>query len=218
LSAKIRIALADDHRIFRDSLRPLLDKQPDMEVVGEAEDGLRAVEVCKKLTPDLLILDISMPGLNGIEAARRIAAESPATKVIILSMHSDRRFVLEALKSGAQGYLLKESSFRELVEAVHCVMEGHIYLSVQLSSSLIKEFLQLSQHSEPSAFSILSDREREVLQLLAEGHNSKEIAYKLNISAKTIETHRKNIMEKLNIFNIAELTKYAVREGLTTLE
>lgn len=218
MTPKIRIVLADDHKIFRDGLRPLLERQPDMEVVGESEDGLQTLEICADKKPDLLILDIAMPKLNGIEVSKKLYASAPSIKIVILSMHSDRRFVLESLKSGVMGYLLKESSFRELVEAVHCVMKEHIYLSSQLSSSLIKEFLQLSQHSEPSAFSVLSDREREVLQLLAEGHNSKEIAYRLNISAKTIETHRKNIMEKLNIFNIAELTKYAIREGLTTLE
>jgi len=215
---KIKILLADDHKIFRDGLKPLLERQPDIEVVGEADDGLRTIEICRELKPDVIILDITMPGLNGIEVTKRITSDFPHTKIIILSMHSDRRFVLAALKSGASGYLLKESSFQELIDGIRCVMKGHIYLSSQLSSKIIKEFLRLAEQDGSTAFTVLSVREREVLQLLAEGQSNKEIAAKLNISVKTIETHRKNIMEKLNLFNIAELTKYAIREGLTPLE
>lgn len=211
------VILADDHRIFRDGLRPLLDRQPDFEVVAEAEDGLETLEMVWEHKPDILVLDISMPKLNGIEVTRRVVSEFPQCKIVILSMHADRRFVLETLKAGASGYLLKESSFKELLSALRAAVNGQIHLSEQISGTVIKEYLSIAKQSAGSAFSLLSAREREVLQMLAEGKSNKEIASQLNISVKTIETHRKNIMEKLNIHTVAELTKYAIREGITPL-
>ena len=217
---EIRILLADDHKLFRDGLRTLLEKQPGARVVGEAGDGLKCVDLCRELKPDIILMDISMPQLNGIEATRRILHENPRTRVVMLSMHSDRRFVIETLKTGAKGYLLKDSAFEELVSVLGAVMEGRIYLSREITDIVVKDYVELARSTdgESTAFSVLSAREREVLQLLAEGKTTKEIAGKLHVSAKTIETHRKQIMQKLNMHSIAELTKYAIREGLTQLD
>lgn len=212
------ILLADDHRIFRDGLRPLLARQDGLEVVAEAEDGLRALELCVQHRPDVAILDISMPGLNGIEVARRLRDEAPEVKPIMLSMHSDRRFVLEALRSGARGYLLKDTGIRELIAAIGEVCAGRIHLGAAVSEQVIRDYVSLADVDEGSVFSVLSAREREVLQMLAEGLATKEIADRLNLSAKTIESHRKAVMDKLEIRSIAELTKYAIREGLTALD
>lgn len=214
----IRVLLADDHRIFRDGLRPLIAAHDDLEVVGEADDGLTAIELCRELAPDVAVLDISMPGLNGIEVTRRAVADRPELKVIILSMHSDRRFVLEALRAGARGYVLKDAGFRELLAGVLAVADGHLHLSGEVSEQVVRDYVKLADADQGSAFSILSAREREVLQLLAEGLSTKEIAGRLNLSAKTVESHRKAVMDKLEIRSIAELTKYAIREGLTRLD
>lgn len=217
---EIRILLADDHKLFRDGLRTLLEKQAGVSVVGEAGDGLQCVQSCRDLKPDVILMDISMPQLNGIEATRRILQEMPKTRVIMLSMHSDRRFVIETLKTGAMGYLLKDSAFEELVSVLGAVMDGRIYLSREITDIVVKDYVELAQSSDgdSTVFSVLSAREREVLQLLAEGRTTKEIADKLHVSGKTIETHRKQIMQKLDLHSIAELTKYAIREGLTQLE
>lgn len=217
-SKKIEIVLADDHKLFRDGLRTLIEKDAHMTVVGEADDGLKAIDMAHELKPDIIIMDISMPELNGVEATRRILGENHDIKILILSMHSDRRFVLETLKSGASGYLLKDSSFTELTEAIRSVASGKVYLSTQISKNIISDYVRIAKQSESSAFTLLSAREREVLQLLAEGKSNREVAEPLNISMKTVESHRKNIMEKLNIHTIAELTKYAIREGITPLE
>lgn len=212
------IVLADDHRIFRDGLRPLLTAQADLEVVAEAEDGLQALDLCLSHRPEVAVLDVSMPGLNGIEVARRLQQQAPEVKPLILSMHSDRRFVLEALRAGARGYILKESGIRDLILAVREVQAGRIHLSAAVSEQVIRDYIGLADSDESSVFSVLSGREREVLQMLAEGHATKEIAARLNLSVKTVESHRKAVMDKLEIRSIAELTRYAIREGLTPLD
>jgi two-component system response regulator NreC len=214
----IRILLADDHKIIREGLRALLEKEPDMEVVGEAQDGMTTIKLAKKLLPNIVIMDIGMPDMNGIDATRQIFSETQGIKVIALSMHSDRRFVLQMLKAGASGYLLKDSAFEELASAIKTVMAGQPYLSPKITDVVIKEYIVSLPKSEETVFTKITAREREVLQLIAEGKSTKQIAVFLNVSVKTIETHRQQIMEKLGIHSIAELTKYAIREGLTSLE
>ena len=215
----IKILLADDHKIIRQGLRSLIDEEPDLELLGEAENGRQAVELADELLPDIVIMDVTMPDLNGMEATRHILAEHQNIKVIALSMHSDALFVTEMLKSGASGYLLKDSAFEELVQAIHAVALGKTYLSPAISDVVVDGYLnRLATQSEPSATDVLTNREREVLQLLAEGKSTKEIARELHISAKTVETHRRQIMNKLEIFTVAELTKYAIRKGITSLE
>ncbi len=214
----IHILLADDHKIVRDGLRALIEKQTGMEVVAEAETGLDAVRITRKLQPNVVIMDIGMPEMNGVEATREIKGSMSEVKIIALSMHSDRRFVLQMLKAGASGYLLKDSAFEELAVAIRTVSGGKPYLSPRVTDVVINEYLQNLPSGEASAFTVLSPREREVLQLMAEGKSTKEIAGSLNLSVKTIESHRQQIMEKLEIHSVAELTKYAIREGLTSLD
>lgn len=213
----IRIIISDDHKIVRDGLKTLLQKQSEFEVVAELENGRSTVYMATKLLPDVIVMDIAMPDLNGIEATRQIVSSHKDIRIVALSMHSDKRFVSEMLKAGASAYLLKDCAFEELVTAIHTVMDDKIYLSPGIAGVVIDNYIRQTTPAESSAFSRLSDREREVLQLLAEGKTTKEIAAHLFVSIKTVETHRSNIMEKLNIHNIAELTKYAVREGLTSL-
>jgi DNA-binding NarL/FixJ family response regulator len=213
----VRILIADDHKILREGLRSLLEKQSTFTVVAEAEDGLTALEGVKKHAPDIAILDIGMPGLNGIEATRKIRSEMAKTRVIALSMHVDRRFVMGVLEAGANGYLLKDSAFTELVTAVTAVAKGKMYLSPSIAETVVKSTLEKSGRGEQGSIVLLSGREREVLQMIAEGKSTKEIAFKLFVSTKTVETHRKQIMDKLHIHTIAGLTKYAIREGLTSL-
>lgn len=215
---KVRILLADDHEIVRDGLRSLIEKYPGMEVVAEAADGRTAVRLAKELSPDLIIMDISMPDLNGIEATHQIVAHSPRGKILILSMHSDARFVKQLFAAGAAGYLLKDCATEELMNAIRTVAANQIYLSPRITRFVLAEYLGKQPIAEVSVFSVLTAREREVLQMMAEGKTTKEIAYSLNISVKTVEAHRQKIMEKSNIHSIAELTKYAIREGLTSLE
>jgi len=215
----IKILVADDHKIMREGLRALLDKQSDMQVVAEAEDGLTTVRMTRELAPDVVIMDIAMPDLNGIGATKKIKAESPDVKVIALSMHSDRRFIAEMFRSGASGYLLKDHSFEELSNAIRVVVSNRIYLSPSIAGIVIEDYVRQLQKDDVSPVTdVLTDREVEVLQQIAEGHPTKEIALRLHVSVKTIETHRRQIMEKLNLFSVAELTKYAIREGLTSLE
>lgn len=214
-----RVLLADDHRIIREGLRSLLQRQSDMEVVEEAQDGITAVRLTEKLHPDVVIMDIGMPDLNGIEASRQIVTRVKGVKVIALSMHSDKRFVLEMLKAGASGYLLKDCAFEELIDAIRTVCAGQIYLSHRVTGVVVEEYLHNRPvASDTSAYNLLSAREREVLQLLAEGNTTKSIAASLHVSTKTVETHRQQIMEKLNLHSVAELTKYAIKEGLTSLD
>lgn len=214
----IRILLADDHKIVRDGLRTLIERQSEMEVVGDAENGRKAVQLTLKLVPDVVVMDVTMADLNGIEATRQIHKEQPCVKIIALSMHSDRRFVAGMLKAGASGYLLKDCAFEELARAIHSVVSNQTYLSPAITDIVVKDYIQESSMKPTSPFSVLTAREREVLQLLAEGASTKEIAKSLYVSVKTVETHRMQIMHKLRIHSIAELTKYAVREGLTSLE
>jgi len=213
----VTVLLADDHRIFRDGLRPLLSAQDDFQVVGEAEDGLQALELARELAPDIALLDVSMPGLNGLEVTRRLAQDSPGTRAVILSMHSDRRFVLEALRAGARGYLLKDTGFPELLTGLRAVAGGHVHLGASVSEQVVRDWVGLAAADGDSVFGLLSAREREVLQLLAEGLATKEIADRLNLSPKTVESHRRSVMDKLDIHSVAELTRYAIREGLTPL-
>jgi two-component system response regulator NreC len=214
----IRILLADDHKIVREGLRALLAKQIGIEVIAEAEDGRTTVQMARELLPDVVIMDIAMPDMNGIEATRRITTETLGIKVISLSMHSDRRFVVEMLKAGASGFLLKDCALEELAHAIHAVAANRIYLSPGIADVVIKDYVHLLSKEDLSVFSILTAREREVLQLLTEGKTTKEIAFSLQISVKTVETYRQQIMDKLSIHNVAELTKYAIREGLTSIE
>ena len=216
---RIRILLADDHRIVHDSLKTLLDQQADMEVVAVVENGRKAVKQTQDLKPDVALIDITMSDLNGIEATHQMTSQCPETKVIILSMHTDKRYVTGALSAGASGYLPKSCSFDELVRAIRIVAANKKYLSPEISDVLIEESLSPSPTSDSLISSILTMREREVLQLLVEGKTVKQIADDhLYLSIKTVHTHRQNIMEKLNIYSIAELTKFAIREGLITLE
>jgi DNA-binding NarL/FixJ family response regulator len=215
---EIRLILADDHKLFRLGLKQLLDKQKLIKVVGEAADGLEAATLARDLKPDIVLMDISMPQLNGIEATRRIVDADADIQVIILSMHADRRYIQESLRAGAKGYLLKDSAPEEVVRAIAKVVRGQFYLSAKINEQVISDFIRLTESEKPTPFGLLSAREREVLQLLAEGNSTRDIGDKLNISAKTVETHRQHIMDKLSMHTVAELTKYAIREGLTTLE
>jgi DNA-binding NarL/FixJ family response regulator len=212
-----RILIADDHAILRQGVQALLEHEDDMEVVGEAADGRTAVRLCEQLHPDIVLMDISMPDLNGIEATRQIVAAHPTTRVVVLSMHQDKRFVAQVLQAKAVGYLLKDCVSDELVRAMRVVASGQTYLSPAIAGTVVEDYLQGGSDDAPSA-APLTPREREVLQLIAEGSSTKQTALELGISAKTIETHRQRIMKKLDIFSIAELTKYAIREGLTTPE
>jgi len=213
-----KILLADDHKITREGLRSLIEKQSDMEVVAEAEDGHTAVRLVRKVSPDVAIMDVSMPDLNGIEATQKIVAECPNVKVIALSMHSDTLFVTEMLKSGASGYLLKDCAFEELTRAIRTVVAGKTYLSPAISDVVVDGYLHRLSEDDSASSDVLTHREREVLQMLAEGNSTKQVALKLHISIKTVETHRRQMMHKLDIYSVAELTKYAIRKGLTSLE
>jgi DNA-binding NarL/FixJ family response regulator len=215
----IRILLADDHRILREGLRSLLAQQTDITVVGEASDGDTAVTLARELRPDIVIMDVVMPGLGGVEATRRIRAELRDTKVIGLSMHADRRFVSEMLRAGALGYLVKDSAFEELNLAVRTVMQDRPYLSAAITGSLVEDFVRqaCTQERQMTPLHMLTTREQEVLRLLADGKRVKEIAHILSISVKTVESHRQNIMDKLEIHSTIELTRYALREGLSSI-
>jgi len=214
----IRVLLGDDHRIVREGLRILLEKEPDIEVIGEAEDGHSTVELARKLKPQIVVMDITMPDLNGIEATYEITKEVPGVKVLALSMHVDKRFVEKMLRAGATGYLPKDCAYEELVRAVHTVASNETYLSPTIADMVRRDYLRQGPKADTSVFSILTLRERKVLQLMAEGKTTKAIASHLEVSVKTIETHRQHVMQKLNLHSLAELTKYAIREGLTSLE
>jgi DNA-binding NarL/FixJ family response regulator len=214
----IRILLADDHKIVRDGLRSLLQAEADLEVVGEAANGREAVRLAQELSPDVVVMDVGMPDLNGIEATRYIAGGASGAKVIALSMHSDRRFVEGMLAAGATGYLLKDSAFEELARAIRTVAAGRTYLCPLVAGVVVQTLVRASHAVQPARSPVLTPREREVLQLLAEGKSTKQIAGTLGVSVKTVETHRSRIMDKLDVHSVPELTKYAIREGLTSLE
>lgn len=214
----IRILLADDHQITRSGLRALLEQQPNMTVAGEADNGRLAVRMAAELKPDVIVMDINMPELNGIEASRQIKAELPDIKIIALSMHSDKRYVAGMLKAGVSGYLLKNCAFDELVAAINSVVRHQSYLSPAIADTVMKDYASILEGADQSTTSLLSSREREVLQLIAEGMSTRDISERIHVSIKTVETHRQQIMRKLNAKSVAELTKIAVREGLTSLE
>ena len=215
---KLKILLVDDHTIMREGLRALIEKDPAAQVVGEACDGAKAIELADELLPDLVVMDLTMPIMNGIDATREITRKHPKIRVLALSMESDRYFVVEALKAGASGYLLKDSAFAEISEALNTVARGETFLPQKIATLLVKEFLQCIPDEISPTFESLSPREREILQMVADGKNAKEISFQLGTSSKTVENQRNAIMNKLNLFSIAELTKYAVRHGLTPLK
>ena len=214
----IRVLLAEDHSIVRAGLRSLLEKEPDIEVVAEAKDGRTTVRLSRELSPDVVIMDISMEDLNGVEATRQIRADSPQVAVLGLSMHSDEQFVVGMLSAGALGYLIKDCAVEELTQAIRTVVSQKTYLSPAISGILVKAYVSRLSTGDSSPSSILTTKEREVLQLLAEGKTSKQIASGLNLSVRTIENHRQQVMKKLDMHTIAELTKYAIRKGITSLE
>lgn len=214
----IRILLADDHRIIREGLASLLERQQNMEVIRQASDGLQAVELSRDLDPDVVVMDLTMPGMNGIEATRLITNEVPGVKVLCLSVHSDTQFISAVLDAGASGYLLKECAFEELVTAIHTVIGNQMYLSPGIAGTVVDDYKARRPELGASAFSKLTEREREIVQLLAEGQSTKEIADRLCLSVKTVGTHREHLMTKLQIHSLAQLTKYAIREGLTSVE
>ena len=214
----MRILIADDHGIVRQGLKSLIEHQSDMEVIAEAEDGRVAVELAKELRPDVVVMDISMPSLNGMEATRLILQDNEDTKVIALSMHSDKHIVMEALEAGASAYVLKSYLFDELIRALETVARDRCYLSPRITNVVIDDYVRKTKRIESGAKPKLTSRERQVVQLVAEGKTIKEIARILHISSKTADANRRQIMSKLNMSSIAELTKYAVREGLTSLE
>jgi DNA-binding NarL/FixJ family response regulator len=214
----VEIVIADDHKLMREGLSSLLGQQEDIVVVGQAVNGREAVQLTERFEPDVVVMDVSMPDLNGIDATRHIIARKPRTKVIALSMHSDRQFVAEMFRAGASGYLLKDSAFEELASAIRTVARNQTYIAPKISGFSLDDNTPSNSGSEPLLFPRLSDREREVLQMISEGKGTKEIAAELHLSAKTVETHRQHLMDKLDMYSVAELTKFAIREGLTTLD
>jgi two-component system response regulator NreC len=211
----IRILLADDHIVMRDGLRALLERQPDMAVVAEAADGRECVQLAEEQSPDVVVMDIAMPNMNGIEATRRITSSHPRCAVVILSMHQDESYILRSLKAGAKGYLLKDSVRSDLLEAIRAVAQGRSFLTRKIGRMLQEDYVrQLETRGLDDTYDLLTDREREVLQLIAEGKTAKEVANVLNISPTTVETHRTHIQEKLGLHSVAELVLYAVRKGI----
>ena len=211
----IRILLADDHTVMRNGLKLLLERQPNFEVVGEAADGREAVELAANTKPDVVVMDVAMPHLNGVEAARQIAARSPQTAIAILSMHSDESYVIRSLKAGARAYLLKDSAEADLIGAIHAIMEGKSFFSPAVRRILKEDYVhQLAEMGAEDSYELITNREREVLQLVAEGKSNKEVANLLNLSLYTVETHRTHILQKLNLHSVPELILYAVRKGI----
>lgn len=218
LTPKIQVLLADDHTILRQGIRLLLESQPDMEVVGEATNGLEAIKLAHSLRPDIILMDISMPQLNGLEATRRIKQELPTIQIVILTMHETEEYLIKILQAGATGYVLKQAADRELIEAVRIASRGDTYLYPRIASRLVSDYLRRIETGTPderdTAYETLTAREREILKLVAEGHTNKEIAELLTLSIKTVENHRYSLMNKLNAHDRGELIKYAIRVGL----
>jgi two-component system response regulator NreC len=212
---KLRILLADDHIVMRSGLRALLDRQPNLEVVGESENGRETIALAASLKPDVVVMDVGMPILNGIEATQTIVTQCPTIAVVILSMHADESYVMRALKAGARGYLLKDSAAADLIGAIQAISQGKSFFSPKVSRILAEDYVRvLKQRGAVDTYDLLTSREREILQLLAEGKANKEVATALNISPYTVETHRGHILQKLNLHNSAELVLYAVRKGI----
>jgi len=212
---KIRVLLADDHQLMRSGMRLMLERETDLTVVGEARDGREAVAMAKSLKPEVVVMDIGMPNLNGIEAAHQMTQENPEMAIIVVSMHSDESYVLRALKAGARGYLLKDSAEADLIKAVHVVGGGKSFFSPAVSKMLLDDYVRkLKRSGTEDAYDLLTPREREVLQLIAEGKSNKDIANLLNLSVYTVESHRSNLMQKLNLRGLPELILYAVRKGM----
>lgn len=212
---KIRILLADDHTILRAGLRMMLNAQPDMEIVGEAQDGRQAIAETQRLQPDIILMDITMPDMNGIEATRQIKRLHPETKVLMLTMHENEEYVFQALRAGAAGYMLKEAADTDLISALRVIQSGQFYLSPMAQSVMVGDYLQrVRTGEEKDSYSSLTEREREILKLVAEGYTNNQIAERLVISPKTVDTHRTHVMDKLNLHSRAELVKYAMRRGL----
>lgn len=212
-----KILLADDHKIVRDGLRSLLMMQSDMEVIGEADCGKATVDICRKLSPDVVVMDVSMPTMSGIEATQHILKDNRSVKVIALSMHSDKRIIVGMLRAGASAYLLKECAFEELVDAIRAVRDDQGYLSPRVAKLVMEDYLSGHEKQGASPASVLTRRERQVLELLAEGKRSKEAAEELGLSVRTVETHRQQLMNKLNIHKVAELVKYAIQQGMISI-
>lgn len=210
----IRILLADDHDLFLEGLSELIRKVPDLELVGQARDGLQAMEQTAMMMPDVILMDMTMPRLNGIQATRQIHEKFPDVRVLVLSMHDNQEFIVESLRAGARGYILKDCASEELCRAIRCVVVGQYYLSPELLPVLIEDYLRLLQSRKAEAESPLSSREQEILKLLVEGLSSKQIASQLSISKNTVDTHRRRILDKVGCNNLAELTRYALRDGI----
>ncbi len=219
-SVRTRVLLADDHAMVRQGLRALLERERDLLIVGDAADGREAVRLAALLRPDVVVMDISMPRLNGIEATRRIRAESPATRVVALTMHTGEEYVYELLKAGASGYVLKDSPVSEVLAAIRVVRQGGSFLNATISEQVVNRYLGRSGSKESAARppDLLTPREREVLQLIAEGNTNRLIAKQLGLSSKTVEAHRTRVMAKLRVHNAAGLTRYAIRRGLIEVE
>ena len=212
---QIRVLLADDHTLIRAGLRLVVEQHPEFTVVGEANDGREAVAMAESLKPDVVVMDIAMPHLNGVEAARQIVNRAPQTAVVILSMHSDESYVIRSLKAGARAYLLKDSAESDLIAAIHAIMDGKSFFSPLVRRILKEDYMhQLAEMGAEDTYELLTTREREVLQLVAEGKSNKEVANLLNLSLYTVETHRTHILQKLNIHSVPELILYAVRKGI----
>jgi two-component system response regulator NreC len=212
---KIRILLADDHTILRAGLKMMLNAQPDMEIVGEAQDGRQSMQEAQRLQPDIILMDITMPDMNGIEATKQIKKLLPEIKILILTMHEHDEYIFQALRAGASGYMLKEAADTELISAIHIIQSGQFYLSPTAQSVMVGDYLQrLRTGEDKDSYSSLTEREREILKLVAEGYTNNQIAEQLVISPKTVDTHRTHIMDKLNLHSRAELVKYAMRRGL----
>ena len=214
----IKVVIADDHTILRQGIKSLLDIQEGIEVMGEAKDGREAIKTIEELLPDVILMDIAMPGLNGLEATRRIKKKFPKVKVVVLTMHANEEYIFQILNAGADGYLVKETAFQDLISAINAVHKGEAFMSPSISKKVMTDYIQRAQGEEKVGFDTLTTREREILQLVAEGNSNKKIAEALFISPKTVETHRAHIMDKLNIHDRAGLIKYAIRKGMINLD
>lgn len=214
----IKVVVADDHTILRQGIKALLDNQAGIEVIGEAKDGREALTLIERLQPDVILMDIAMPGLNGLEATRRIKKKFPKIKVLVLTMYTNEEYVFQILQAGANGYLVKETAFQDLISAIRAVYRDEAFMSPSISKKVINRYTQRAQKTNDTTSDVLTTREREVLQLIAEGSSSKKIAEALFISPKTVETHRTHIMDKLNIHNRTDLVKYAIRKGIVDID